>query len=104
MMKTPTAKYRLDIVLALTNFFDRPECNEISLVQYGDPVSYPARPMHIVCHDDQSRATLSLAMHQKFIDFRGRDAVKPAARFIGEKDLRLEHQCSGETGPLPHAP
>jgi hypothetical protein len=86
MMKTPTAKYRFDIcslrnksasdiVFALANLCDRPECNEISLVQYGDLVSYPAGAMHIVGYYDQCRAALRFAAHEKFIDFSGRDAV-----------------------------
>src|SRR5580692_6141140 len=105
MMKIPTAKYRLgisslrnksasDVVVALANLFDRPKCNEIALVQHGDPVSHSPRPTHIMCHDDQSSTALSLAAHEKFIDFSGRDAVQPAARFISKEDLRFEHQCS----------
>ena len=51
MMKIPTARYlpgiaslrdesASDVIFALAYFFDRPKCNEISLVQYGDPVSH----------------------------------------------------------------
>src|SRR5580698_1600923 len=114
MMKIPTARYLFgigslryesscNIVFALANLCDRPKCNEISFVQYGDSVSYPARPMHVMCHDDQGRAVFNLAAHEKVIDFGGCYAIQPAARFIGKKDLGFEHQCSGETSPLLHS-
>src|SRR6266478_5212094 len=60
----PTARYRLDIgslrnqfasdfVFALSYLVYRAKGDKISFVEHGDPVSYPAGPAHIVCHDDQ---------------------------------------------------
>src|SRR5258708_37265451 len=88
MMKIPTARYRLgipslrnefasDFVFALAYLVCRAEGNKISFVEHGDPVSYPARPVHIVCHDDQSRPVFGLTPHEQLIDLRG-GATYPA--------------------------
>src|ERR1700761_6273125 len=114
MMKIPTARYRLDIaslrnkfasdfVFALANLIYRAEGDKISFVEHGDPVSYPARPAHIMCHDDQGRLVFGLAPHEELIDLRGGDTIQPTARLISQQNFRFKHQCSSKSGSLPHA-
>src|SRR5579863_1908907 len=112
-MKSPTARYRFgilslrnesasDFVFALAYFIDCSKCDDIPFVEHDDSVSDSACPMHIVSHDDQGGPVLGLLTHEKLIDFCGGDAIEPAARFVGQKNLRFEHQGSCQTGPLPH--
>src|SRR5258708_19741001 len=113
MMKIPTARYRLgipslrnefanDFVFALAYLVCRTEGNKISFVEHGDPVSYPARPVHIVCHDDQSRPVFGLTPHEQLIDLRGGDKIQATARLINQQNLRFKHQRSGEARPPLH--
>src|ERR1700739_4208297 len=75
MMKIPTARYRLDtaslrnefasdFVFALAYLVYRPEGDKISFVEHGDPVSYLAGPVHIMCHDDQGGSVFGFAPHE----------------------------------------
>src|SRR5258705_4448500 len=113
MMKIPTARYRLDIasllnkfasdfVFALAYHVHRAEGDKISFVEHGDPVSYPACPAHIMCHDDQSCSVFGLAPYEQLIDLGGGDTIQAAARLISQQNLRFKHQSSGEAGPLLH--
>src|ERR1700679_1641127 len=112
-MKIPTAIYRLDIaslrnkfasdfVFALAYLVYRAEGDKISFVQHGDPVSYPAGPVHIMGHDDQSCPVFGLAPHEQLIDLKGGDTIQATARLISQENLRFEHQCSGEACPFLH--
>src|ERR1700739_2324211 len=106
IMNIPTERYRLgiaslrnesasDVIFALAYFFNRSKGDEISLVEDVYTVGCPACPMHIVCHDDQGGPVFRLSAHEKFVDFRGCNAIQSAAGFIGQKNLRFEHQGSG---------
>jgi hypothetical protein len=84
-----------DFVVALTYFIDWSKRDDISFVEHGDLVGDPARPMHIVSHNDQGGLVFGLLAHEKFIDLSGCDAIQPAARFISQENLRFEDQGPG---------
>src|SRR5277367_1912140 len=115
MTKIPTARYRLDIasllnkvasdfVFALAYFVNRSKGDKVSFVEHGNPVSYPAGSVYIVCHDNQGGSMFVSAPHKELVDLRGGDTIQSTARLISQQNLWFKHQRSSETSPLPHTP
>src|ERR1700743_1536746 len=101
MMKIPTARYRLGIgslrnqfasnfVFALAYLVYRPKGDKISFVEHADPVSYPAGPVYIMRHDDQSCSMFGFAPHEKLIDLRGGDTIQSTTRLVSEENFRFK--------------
>jgi hypothetical protein len=77
--------------------------DKIPAIEDSKTVSDAPSAVHVVRDDYDCGLMFGFLPKEKFVDLRGGNAIETTARFVGKKNLRLEHKCASKSGPLTHS-
>ncbi len=89
--------------MALAELVGRPQEEQLSRVQEGDPVGHAQHAGDVVADDDARRARPVARVHDELVDRIGRDGIEAARRLVVQQDFGFHRQRPGQADPFAHA-